>query len=213
LVENENLIRMKKNLLVILFLSVFASGSIAQTYELTPFIGYTLADKFNFDQGIARVGDGFTYGATLSMISDKVNALEFTYSRQESTVSAFSEYHQIDMSSPAGVNYILIGGTRLFPLRRQPIEFFAGVNFGAIVLGSKNNEFATLTKMAVGFNGGMKYFFTKKTGVRIQPNLNFPITNPGGEYWWNPATGDEAEVPSKVPFLQFGFMAGLVYKF
>jgi hypothetical protein len=147
------------------------------------------------------------------MVSDKVNALEFTYSRQETYVSAYSEFHEIDMNSPAGVNYILIGGTRLFPLHRAPIEFFAGVNFGAIVLGSKSNEFATLTKMAVGFNGGMKYFFTKTIGVRIQPNLNFPITNPGGEYWWNPAEGSEAEVPSKVPFLQFGFMAGMVYKF
>jgi hypothetical protein len=204
---------MKNCLLVFILLSLLSSKLKAQTYELTPFIGYTLADKFNFDQGTARVEDGFTYGATISMISDKVNALEFTYSRQESTVSAFSEYHQIDMNSPAGVNYILIGGTRLFPLRRQPIEFFAGVNFGAIVLGSKSNEFATMTKMAVGFNGGMKYFFSKKLGVRIQPNLNFPVTNPGSEYWWNPATGGEAEVPSKVPFLQFGFMTGLVYKF
>jgi hypothetical protein len=213
LIEIEKQIQMKNILLVFIFLGAISFGAIAQTYELTPFIGYTLADKFNFDQGTAGVGDGFTYGATLSMVSDKVNALEFTYSRQETTVSALSEYHQIDMNSPAGVNYILIGGTRLFPLRRQPIEFFAGVNFGAIVLGSKSNEFATLTKMAVGFNGGMKYFFTKKMGVRIQPNLNFPITNPGGEYWWNPATGGEASVPSKVPFLQFGFLAGMVYKF
>jgi hypothetical protein len=204
---------MKNYLLVFILVSLFSSKSLAQTYELTPFIGYTFADKFNFDQGTASVGDGFTYGATLSMISDKVNALEFTYSRLESTVSAYSEYHQIDMSSPSGVNYILVGGTRLFPLRRVPTEFFAGVNFGVIILGSKSNEFETLTKMAVGFNGGIKYYFSKAIGIRIQPNLNFPITNPGSEYWWNPATGDQAEVPSKVPFLQFGILAGVIYKF
>lgn len=205
---------MKNYFLLILILSLFSSGILAQqTYELTPFAGYTLADKFSFDQGTAGVSDGFTYGATLSMISDKVNALEFTYSRQETSVSAYSEFHEIDMQSPAGVNYIFIGGSRLFPLRRVPIEFFAGVNFGVIILGSKTDEFETLIKMAVGFNGGIKYFFTKTIGLKIQPNLNFPITNPGSEYWWNPATEAQAEVPSKVPFLQFGFMAGLVYKF
>ncbi len=199
---------MKNYLLLILVLSLFSSGILAQQkYELTPFAGYTIADKFNFDQGTSGVSDGFTYGATLSMISDKVNALEFTYSRQETIVSAYSEFHEIDMQSPAGVNYIFIGGSRLFPLRRVPIEFFAGVNFGVIILGSKTDEFETLIKMAVGFNGGIKYFFTKTIGLKIQPNLNFPITNPGSEYWWNPAEA-QAEVPSKVPFLQFGFMAG-----
>jgi hypothetical protein len=204
---------MKLLLSVFIFFTVFIPRVWAQTYEITPFLGYTLADKFNFDQGVAGVEDGFTYGVTFSMISDMVNSLEFTYSRQETYVTAYSDYHEIDMNSPSGVNYFLLGGTRLFPLRRAPIEFFAGVSFGVIVLGSKDNEFSTMTKMAVGFNGGMRYFFNKNIGIRIQPNLNFPITNPGGEYWWNPAEGAEADVPSKVPFLQFGFLGGMVYKF
>jgi hypothetical protein len=204
---------MKNILLVFSVMVVFASTAKAQVIEFTPFAGYTLADQFNFDQGIARISDGFTYGGTFSLISNKVNALELTYSRLDAEVSAYSAYHEIDMLSPAGLNYIFLGGTRLFPLRRRPIEFFAGMNFGVAILGSKEDDFESSTKMAVGFNGGMKYFFSKTIGLRIQPNLNFPITNPGGEYWWDPATDGEAEVPSVVPFLQFGVTAGLVYKF
>jgi hypothetical protein len=204
---------MKNILFVFAAMVAFTAVTKAQSIELSPFAGYTFADQFNFDQGTARIGDGFTYGGTLSMISNKVNVIELTYSRLDAEVSAYSEYHEIDMLSPAGLNYIFLGGTRLFPLRRRPIEFFAGMNFGVAILGSKEDDFESSTKMAVGFNGGMKYFFSKTIGLRIQPNLNFPITNPGGEYWWNPATETDAGAPSVVPFLQFGVTAGLVYKF
>lgn len=204
---------MKNYLLIILFLSLLSSKILAQqTYEITPFAGYTLADKFNIDQGTASISSGVSYGATLSLISDKVNALELTYSRLDADVSAYSEFHEIDLNSPVGLNYVFLGGTRLFPLRMHPIEFFVGVNFGVAIMGSKDDDFESSTRMAVGFNGGLKYFFSKTIGLRLQPNLNLPISNPGGELWWNPATGTEADVPSAVPLMQFGVTCGLVYQ-
>ncbi len=204
---------MKKSLLAVVFLMAVSGTLKAQSFEFTPFAGFTIADKFNIDQGTAQIGGGFTYGGTLSLVSDKVNALELTYSRLDAEVSAYSEAHQIDIQSPSGMNYIFLGGTRIFPLRRQPIDFFVGVNFGVTILGSKDDSFQSSTKMAVGFHGGMKYFFSKTIGVSIQPNLNFPITNAGGTYWYNPATESGSGAPSKVPFLQFGILAGLVYVF
>jgi len=132
-----------RKILSILFATVLLSSKLnAQTtYELTPFGGYTFADKFNIDQGTASISDGFTYGATVSMITDKVNALEFTYSRLEAHVSAFSEYHGIDMNSPVGLNYIFIGGTRKFPLNLKPLQFFSGVNIRVAPIGANDIAF------------------------------------------------------------------------
>jgi len=196
-------------LLLVLLISMTIIGK-AQKIQLIPFAGYTFGDKFNFDQGTARIGDGFTYGGTLSLVDRELSALELTYSRQNADASAYSEYHNINVNEPVSINYILLGGSKLWPLSERFI-LFAGMGMGVGIIGSKADTFSTLTKFAVGANGGVKYYFNRKIGVRLQSNLNFPFTKVGGTLWWDTENNTQAGATSVVPFIQFGFTGGLVF--
>jgi len=75
-----------------------------QKLQLAPFAGYTFADKFRFDRGTARIGDGFTYGGTLSLLLRNSTSINLTYSRQECDFSAFSDYYDIDIDGRISAN-------------------------------------------------------------------------------------------------------------
>ena len=74
----------------------------------------------------------------------------------------------------------------------------------------KENDIGTTTKFSVGLNGGVKYFLSDIIGIRIMAILNMPITDVSGGFWWSSGGGTSIGLSSNVPFLQFGFMGGLV---
>ena len=94
----------------------------------------------------------------------------------------------------------------------EKVTLFSGLKLGAVIIASKKDAFDNVTKFAVGLNAGAKYFMTEKLGLRVQANLNFPVTDVGGSLWWSPGSGLDAGVSSYTPVLQFGFTGGLVFK-
>lgn len=200
---------MRKFFLLSTLLLLTSMLSMAQSIQFTPFAGYTFADKFNIGGGTARIGDGFAYGGILSLFAGKYNALDLTYSRQGATGSAYSTYQNINVSGPVNVNYIFAGGTRHIPISDEAM-FFTGLNLGVGFLSS--DGFKSVTKFAAGMNGGIKYFLNDRIGLRLQANLNFPVTDLGASFWWDPSSGTSVGVTSYVPVLQFGFTGGLIFK-
>lgn len=69
-----------------------------------------------------------------------------------------------------------------------------------------------MTRFAVGLNVGGAYYFTEQLGLRIQANLNAPVTDIGANLWWSPGSGIDVGVSSYTPVLQFGFTGGLVVR-
>jgi hypothetical protein len=202
---------MRKITLFAALLLALALNSKAQSIEFTPLAGYTFGDKVNFSGGTAHISDGFTYGGAFTFLADRYNALEISYTRQDPTVTANYGLNSItNVNEPVGMNYILIGGQRIMPTSDQ-VNFFGGLNMGLGIMGSKNNTFNTITKFDFGFDLGLKYFFNEKVGLRLQANINFPVTAMGGTMWWGTG-GSGYGVTSYVPIVQFAFMGGLVFK-
>lgn len=201
---------MKKLLFLSALMLTLAFTSIAQGVEFTPFAGYTFGDRFNIRGGTARIGDGFTYGGFITFHAGDHNAVELTYMRQDMFVTANSSFITI-MNSPASSNYIMLGGSRLFPVSDK-LTPFAGFNVGIGVYGSRNNTFDNFEKLAFGLVGGVKIFLNERIGIRLQSNLNFPLTNVGGAFWWSSGGGTSVGVTGSIPFVQFGFNGGLIFK-
>jgi hypothetical protein len=105
---------------------------------------------------------------------------------------------------------LFIGGQRLFPASDK-ITGFSGLNLGAGLLSSKDDIFSTITKFAMGFDLGIKIKVSEKIGVRLQTNLNFPISSSGGTMWWS-SGGSNVEMTGNVPIWSFGFNGGLIFK-
>jgi hypothetical protein len=201
---------MKKIILLICITILTTTLIKAQDFQFTPFAGYTFADKFKIDRGNARIGGGFTYGGILSYVIHESIAIELTYSRQDCDASAYSDYYEIDVWGPISANYIYLGGSKLLQLN-EDMFLFTGTNVGMGIYSGKDNSTSSTTKFAVGLNGGLKYFFSDKVGLRLQANLNFPITDIGGGLWWGIGSGPSVGLTSRIPFLQFGFSGGLVF--
>jgi hypothetical protein len=200
---------MRKVLLVVAVMLTISLTSEAQKFEITPFAGYTFGDSFSFNGGQAKISDGFTYGGIFSYLSGNM-ALELTLSREDAKGSAHSYDDYIDVNeAPVSVNYVFGGVSRLYPLS-DATTLFTGLNMGVGFMS--NDTYRSVTKFSVGFNGGMKYFFSDRLGLRLQASLNFPITDLSSEFWWNPGASHSYTVTSYVPILQFGLTGGLIVR-
>lgn len=202
---------MKKVIVIAIFSFIAASSVMAQQLELFVHSGYTFGDKFPLSGGRGKIYDGHTYGGLLSVDISDFYAIELAYSRQDSRVLAISDYLGLDVDEKVSVNYILAGGNRLMKVNEK-VTLFSGLKLGAVIIASKKDAFDNVTKFAVGLNAGAKYFMTEKLGLRVQANLNFPVTDVGGSLWWSPGGGLDAGVSSYTPVLQFSFTGGLVFK-
>jgi hypothetical protein len=202
---------MKKLLLLFTCILLIALSSKSQSVELTPFAGYTFRSTVNITGGQARVEDGFTYGGALTIAPSQYNAIEISYYRYSTDATAQSSYTGFEFgSTPVNVNYMFIGGQRLFPASDM-VTGFTGFNIGSAWLGSGNNSFSTITKFAMGIDAGVKIMASEKVGIRLQTNFNFPISGSGGSYYWGTG-GSGVALTGYVPIWSFGFTGGLIFK-
>jgi|SRR5690606_15618819 len=200
----------KKLILVTLLLS--GSFISAQNVEIAPFAGYTFQNKFNISGGQARLEDGFTYGATAAFAFGKNNSIELMYSRQETRIVASSIYFDESFIRNAAMNYIMIGGNKVFPSVTDDLQYYGGMKIGMAILGSPANDFSTLTKFAAGVNLGFKYFFSDAIGLRGGMNLIFPITDVGAGVGWSSGGGTSVGVTAWSPIVQFAFTGGIAIR-
>jgi len=203
--------RRNTTILATLILMAFALTSIAQSVELTPLAGYTFRSTVHITNGEARMNDGFTYGGALTIAPSQYNAIEISYYRYETEATAYSSYNGfVDVSKDVAVNYMLIGGQRLFPASDK-VTGFTGFNVGAGWLGSQDDSFNTITKFSMGIDAGVKIMATEKIGIRLQTNFIFPITSAGGSFYWG-SGGSGVGLTGYVPIWSFGFNGGLIFK-
>jgi len=203
--------RSKITILAILLLMAITFTSIAQSVELTPIAGYTFRSTVQITNGEARINDGFTFGGALTIAPSPYNAIEISYYRYETNATAQSGYSGFEfVSKDVAVNYMLIGGQRLFPVNDK-VTPFTGFNIGAGWLGSKDDSFSTITKFSMGVDAGVKIMVSEKVGLRLQTNFIFPITSAGGSFFWG-SGGSGVGLTGYVPIWSFGFNGGLIVK-
>lgn len=202
-----------KNLFILILL--FTGGLIhAQGIELSPFAGYTFQNKFNIYGGEAILRDGATYGLTAAFPFGQNNTIELMYSRQETQLEARSYLfqNQDDFIRDVSVNYIMIGGNKVFPSITDALQYYGGMKIGIAIFDSPANDFNTVTKFAAGVNLGFKYFFSDAIGLRGGMNINFPITDIGAGIGWSSNGGTSVGVSAWSPIVQFAFTGGIAVR-
>lgn len=202
---------MLKKITLLLLLTAAGLFSQAQTITVFAHSGYTFGDKFPISGGRGKIYDGHTYGGLLGIQLTDQYVLEVSYSRQDTRVLAISPYLTMNVDEPISVSYIMGGINRQLMLSEQA-AVFGGLKFGAGLFNSKKDAFENVTRFAVGLNVGGAYYFTEQLGLRIQANLNAPVTDIGANLWWSPGSGIDVGVSSYTPVLQFGFTGGLVVR-
>ncbi len=192
---------MKKIIVLVVGIFAFVTTSQAQV-EVSPFMGYTFGDKFYG----SRIGDGMSWGASVAYPIHRFASVEFSYMGQSGEAQT-NRNARFDMNS----SYYLMGLVKNFHVAPK-VSVFTGFGMGLAVYSPDLHLYDSVTKFGLGFKAGVKYWITENFGLFVQANANFPITDVNADVWWTLGGGPDAGLSTSVPFTQFGFNGGLVFK-
>jgi hypothetical protein len=183
----------------------------AQKVELTPFGGYVFAGTMQGSYGDVRFRDNAQYGGMLSIAISRVMDLDFIYNRSDTKAEV--NYYDALVTKyevvPLSINYLHLGFTKNFRINRM-VSPFVGFNLGACDFAPKEN-YSDLWFFSVGMNAGVKIYFTRRIGLRIQMQGMVPIQGSGATFFVG-SGGSGGGLSLYSTLLQFGGTGGIIFR-
>lgn len=190
----ENEVTNLKSMQVLPAILLAASGLAAQQLEITPMIGGQLNGGVDYsarNYTRAELGNALTYGFAAGYSLSDIVQVEFQWNRSATDVNG----------TPAG------GGPQTKVFRMTMNQYSGDVLFHLagredrlkpyLMVGGGASHFAPdlpgttgLTRPVLSFGGGIKYFITKKVGLRAQMRV-LPVNmySSQSNTWCGPITG------------------------
>lgn len=195
-----------KNILIVIAISMVLTEIVyAQKIEITPQYGYQIGAKYNYYGGYVKLEGSDQYGVTFGINATDDITVEFMWAQQNSSVAVkdFQFYPRETELTDVVVNHYQIGATHMFGLSNA--RPFVGLSAGWSTFNPDRKIYDGTTTFTLGINGGLKYFFTDRIGIRIQSQLLMPVSW-GGVY----IGGGGAGVSAGGSILQLNFSGGLI---
>lgn len=197
---------MKKTFILMLFL-LPGLALFAQSIELTPIFGYTVAGKVDNYGRYFDIKNDALYGGVLSVQFDDMMYTELSYQRNDTKGSGFLQ--TVDIA----VEHYQIGVLR--ELAQGTVVPFAKVSFGTTryVQKSEGDERAWLFSGGIGV--GAKLFLSDRVGLRLFTNLMLPLEFDGAGFWCGIGPGGSncsGGVSFNVPIVHWDMGAGLIIR-
>lgn len=195
---------MRKTL--VLFGILLASlTTFAQSIELTPLFGYTVAGKVDSYNRYFNVHDDMLYGGLLSVEFDDYMFVDLSYQRNDTKGN--TRLTEVDL----GVEHYQVGLLREFG-EGQVIPF-AKVSLGTSRYIKKSGGKDSYWLFSGGFGAGAKIFVNEKVGFRLFTNLMLPMEFDGGGFWCGIGTGGSGcsgGIHFNVPLVHWDMGIGLI---
>jgi hypothetical protein len=177
----------------------------AQSIEITPIFGYTVAGKVNNYGRYFDVKDDMLYGGMLSVEFETLTYLELSYQRNDTRGETFSN-GSVDL----GVEHYQVGLLREFSEGR--VAPFARVSLGTSRYVQKSRGDDRVWFLSGGIGAGAKIFLTESVGIRLFTNLMLPMEFDGAGFWCGIGSGCSGGVSFNVPLVHWDLGAGLIIK-
>tara|TARA_B100000780_G_C21110113_1_gene448531 strand:- start:28 stop:648 length:621 start_codon:yes stop_codon:yes gene_type:complete len=203
---------MKKLAFIILLISIATLGFSQGQVEISAFSGYTFKSEFNISGGDCKVRDGYTGGMSLGFYVDDNYSIDIMYTRQRSQLRAQSIFLDEVYRDNISINYILIGGNRLFTSIDDDFQPYGGIKIGAVIIDYTDPSQNQIVKFAANANLGVKYYLSDVLGLKAGMNLSFPITDAGASLGWSSGGGTSVGVSTWSPIAQFAFLGGITVR-
>ena len=171
-----------------------AVGLSAQQVEVTPFIGGQWNGSIDFStKNFHRVDlkNALVYGAAGGVSLSSVVLVEFMWNRSGTNLMGAPNTGGQD-TKLFRVNMNQYFGNILFHFGKMEdrLRPFVMVGIGGTRLSPDVADTNSLTRVSFGFGGGVKYFFTKKVGLRAQWRwLPVNMYTTTSNIWCGPITG------------------------
>ena len=212
-----------KRLLLILFVSALIIPASAQEIRMNLYGGYVFKDKVDSYYSSSSyfegtIQDGFRWGAGLEVHIPRRGAVELQYLRQDTEApTVYTDgFFGGDIQRTTfdiGINWIMLNGTRYFPVS-DVFEPFAGAGFGMGIFSVKNPDNGrsdTATKFSWQIRGGSNIWFSERAAFRIQMSLVSATQAIGGGLYFGTG-GVGTGLSSYSTMYQFAFDGGIVIK-
>lgn len=183
----------------------------AQTFEFTPFYGYTFSSGLkDTDTGEEfKVDDSDCYGGTLDFRLSEMTQLEFLFSRQETELRSDEGLFTGQTLFDLDVDYYHVGGTYL--ILDGPWQPFVVGTLGATHLNPDASGTESLTRFSIGLGGGVRYVPTRHLGLYLA-GRGF-LTFIDSHTLWRSESGATTIETDANGLWQFQLQAGLIFAF
>jgi hypothetical protein len=187
------------------------SQLIAQKFEFIPFGGYQTSAKLtSYEDGKFRINDGLNFGASVNYQFGGGYKVEFTYSRQPSSLT-YTVDGTTDDAVKMAVNYYSLGGlVEIF--QGDPVVPFISAGIGGTYYNPENPDTDSENVMHFNIGSGAKFYFNDHFGVRLQARLLLPVFFEG-IYFEEGAPDDGEGMQTKIAGVQGDFTAGVILRF
>jgi len=186
-------------------------------FEITPYTSYFFSGNIRFSNADLNINDGAGWGVSLNMKVQRDLQLELFWVGTSLSTELLeykgpgvpqTKIDEFDISA----NYFMAGATQM--LKGREIKPFGTIAIGAVWMSPGQSQQANVkledeVRLAIGFGGGVKIFFSERIGLRLHGRLLFPLIFSGGGFYFGTG-GAGFGVSSGIPVMQGDLSAGLI---
>jgi len=170
--------------LLLLFLSaqIYGQKKYGQNVEINPYMGFFFGGNLYVKEGKLNIKDDINYGGTISFkLQDELRG-ELSYNRTSTKLKLVeSGFGDVKDLFDLGVTYVHGGIT--WASQNGKIQPFGLISTGIAIFSPDSRKYGSEWMWSVSFGGGVKYYFTKHVGLRLQARLNVPFLFYGGTFY------------------------------
>jgi hypothetical protein len=181
----------------------------AQKAELTPFGGYVFPSRWSGAYGSVYFNGAAQYGGMLSIATSRVVDFNIIYNRIDTKAEPEAYGYPLD-DFDVSENYYMVGVTKNFRVNEK-VSPFASFNLGGVYFAPKNTDYYSYWFFAMGMDAGVKVYFSKVVGIRMQAQLMFPVQYGGFSFYYGSGGGGSSVYVTST-MLDFGFTGGLIFR-
>lgn len=182
---------MSKGFRFILFLPImlaYAANGFCQTFEISPFSGYTFPSSFDITGGTAKIEGAVNYGIAIGYAPQDRWEWELSYTYVGTRGIVQSPSLPNELVSGVNLHFLMASANQLYRVSDR-FTFFPGLKVGTTSMVFLDGGQATRTNFTVGLQAGIRYYVSDKVGFRVQGVVLLPILDEGGNLWWSPGLG------------------------
>jgi hypothetical protein len=210
-----------KKTFILAFLLTIVSISYGQNTRFHVYTGYAFDDDIdsyydNSNNYKGTIRGNFMWGGGIEFMPHKYTGFEVSYLRMdtEAQMTYISGGVKKNKTFNVGINNIMIGGNRYFPVANKRVEPYAGAMLGMTIFSIKNSDAGgskTTTKFGYGLKLGTNVYITETVGIKFQAQLMSVAQAVGGGAYFGTG-GAGVGLSSYSSMLQVGLGGGLVFK-
>lgn len=210
-----------RRILLLVILSLSTSGVFAQFVDITPIIGYAMHGDLKFTEGNLEINDKLNFGVIGSFPTyNEKGMIELMVSNSFASArwAASPDYDTlVSTNTNFNMNVTYFQVSWVWDGEVSPdLYMFGGPSLGIVNYGPSKVDIDGIFRVSLGLQAGVKYFFGKGIGFRLQGHMILPVFMGNGEHLEGitdyPGTNSYVTVSETLFPVNFLLNAGVIFR-